>query len=80
MEARTEILDGNGNVIPRVLPGYRVITNFPNYEINHQGVVRRRNTHRKLKSNNGRVNLRKDGESYNLSIESLVEHHFVSGQ
>lgn len=77
-----EVLDYRGVAIPSVLPGYRIIPDFPKYEINAEGIVRHRNVHKQRKPpKNGRYGLglsREDGTVKYVNLTNLVKTLFPS--
>ena len=57
---------------------WKVLNDFPQYEINPLGEVRNIKTQRilKLDKSNGTYKLRKDNKSFNLSKQKLIEYTF----
>jgi hypothetical protein len=71
-------------IIPKKLPNnYKIVADFPAYEINRKGVVRNRKTRRVLRvdhSGSGSVRLTRDGKQYEYLIYTLLENTFGRGQ
>ena len=78
------IRDSNGEPIPEVLPGYRLIPGFSKYEIDRLGDIRyaARQLHRSVKSADGpysQVNLTNDeGKVRRQLVKDLITLAFPS--
>lgn len=71
---------------PRVLPGYRLVDEFPDYMVNNQATVRHIQTQRYCmlvrvsKTGGAMINLRKDGKTFTRAAQELRDKAFyVSG-
>ncbi len=78
------VRDKNGEPIPEVLPGYKLIPGFAKYEINRAGEIRyaARQLHRPIKGGNGPYNyvsLSNDDDKVRRRwVKDLIELAFPS--
>lgn len=55
---------------------WKTITTHPNYEVSHEGVVRRRDNHNVLTNRRGSVSLSKDGKTHKVSSNKLLATYY----